>query len=242
MTESLNATDSDVPRVAPDHVHEAAPALGWYSDHVLFHQIWNRPGLSRRDRSIVTVAALITGYQMAQLTGHLNRALDHGVTHIEIVEIVTHLAFYAGWPCAMSAIKVVREVLEARGIDPAKSGQSTAHYMPPHDQQVTEEVAFPAMGAFSMALAECTDRVIQDDLWQRRELSPRDRSLVTLSSVIAEGTHDSLLTQARFGLTNGLLIEEMSEAVIHLSFYVGQPKARNAARILDPIAPKKGSS
>jgi len=80
------------------------------TDDVLFGDVWARPGLSPRDRSLVTVSALIAMNRPEQLRGHLTRARDNGVTHDELIETITHLAFYAGWPSAMTAITVAKEV------------------------------------------------------------------------------------------------------------------------------------
>lgn len=82
-----------------------APKLAELTDEVLFGDMWERTELSKRDRSMVTVAALVAMYRLEQLPFHLNRALDNGVTKVELVEIITHLAFYSGWPTAASAIK-----------------------------------------------------------------------------------------------------------------------------------------
>jgi 4-carboxymuconolactone decarboxylase len=76
----------------------------------LFGDIWERPGLSKRDRSLITVAALVALYRTEQLPGHLRRALDNGLTNDELIEAITHLAFYAGWPSAMTAITTLRSI------------------------------------------------------------------------------------------------------------------------------------
>jgi 4-carboxymuconolactone decarboxylase len=95
---------------------DIAPALGEYTDKVLFGDVWKRPGLAPRDRSLVTVAALVALYRTNELPFHLRRALDNGVTKDEIMELVTHLAFYAGWPAANTAVAIARTVFaEARG-------------------------------------------------------------------------------------------------------------------------------
>lgn len=84
-----------------------APKLAQLSDDVLFGDIWNRQELSRRDRSIVTVSALVALYRLEQLPFHLRKAVEHGVTKEELSEIVTHLAFYAGWPAAASTVNLL---------------------------------------------------------------------------------------------------------------------------------------
>jgi 4-carboxymuconolactone decarboxylase len=90
---------------------DIAPALAQITDDVLFGEVWERPGLSPRDRSLITVASLVSLYRTNELPFHLQRALDNGVTRDELAEAVTHLAFYAGWPTASSAISILRKVL-----------------------------------------------------------------------------------------------------------------------------------
>jgi 4-carboxymuconolactone decarboxylase len=91
-------------------IGDIAPKLAALTDDVLFGDVWNRPGLAARDRSLVTVAALIAGGDAAQLRFHLGRAQENGVTEEELVETITHLAFYTGWPKAMTASNVARDV------------------------------------------------------------------------------------------------------------------------------------
>ena len=88
---------------------DIAPSLGDYTDRVLFGDVWKRPGLSPRDRSLVTVASLVSLYRTNELPFHLKRALQNGVTKDELIEAITHLAFYAGWPTASSAIAIARK-------------------------------------------------------------------------------------------------------------------------------------
>lgn len=84
-----------------------APKLAEVTDKVLFGDIWERPGLSKRDRSLITVAALVAMYRLEQLPFHIAKALENGLTREELAEAVTHLAFYAGWPAAASAINLI---------------------------------------------------------------------------------------------------------------------------------------
>jgi 4-carboxymuconolactone decarboxylase len=88
------------------------PKLAELTDDVLFGDVWERPGLSKRDRSLVTVSALIAMYRPEQLRSHLARARDNGVTEDELIEAITHLAFYAGWPNAVTAISVTKDVFK----------------------------------------------------------------------------------------------------------------------------------
>lgn len=89
-----------------------ARKLAQLTDDVLFGDIWERVELSKRERSMVTVAALVALYRLEQLPFHLQRALDNGVKHEELIEIITHLAFYSGWPTAASAIKLLNAIRE----------------------------------------------------------------------------------------------------------------------------------
>ena len=94
---------------------DLAPALAAYTDDVLFADVWKRPELSPRDRSLITVAALIASYKTNELPFHLKFAVQNGVTREELVEAITHLAFYAGWPCASTAVGIARKVFEEAG-------------------------------------------------------------------------------------------------------------------------------
>jgi 4-carboxymuconolactone decarboxylase len=98
------------PTLAQQLIGDFAPRLVELTDEVLFGDVWARPELSPRDRSLVTVAALIANGNTEQLPGHLRRATENGLTENELAEVITHLAFYAGWPRAMSAVRVAREV------------------------------------------------------------------------------------------------------------------------------------
>ena len=91
-------------------VGDFAPKLAALTDDVLFGDVWERAGLSKRDRSLVTVAALVANGNTEQLTSHLRRAKANGLSEAELAEVIIHLAFYAGWPRAMSAVRVAREV------------------------------------------------------------------------------------------------------------------------------------
>lgn len=93
---------------------KVAPKLIELTQDVLFGDIWERPGLSKRDRSLITVASLMSLYRPEQLRVHLQRALDNGVTQEELGEMITHLAFYSGWPTAMTAAGIANDVFETQ--------------------------------------------------------------------------------------------------------------------------------
>lgn len=96
-----------------DRLRGTAPKLIELTENVVFGDVWERPELSKRDRSLITVAMLVAMHRDQQLPAHLSRALDNGVTKEELVEVITHAAFYAGWPCAMTATQVAKQVFDA---------------------------------------------------------------------------------------------------------------------------------
>jgi 4-carboxymuconolactone decarboxylase len=95
-----------------ERLRAVVPKLMDLTENVLFGDVWERPGLSKRDRSLITVAALVALYRPEQLRGHLERALNNGVTKDEISELITHLAFYSGWPTAVSAAGLAKSVFD----------------------------------------------------------------------------------------------------------------------------------
>jgi 4-carboxymuconolactone decarboxylase len=104
-------TGSRSPKAAQELYGAFAPKLASLTDDVLFGDVWNRPELSHRDRSLITCAALVAMGKTEQMSFHFPRALANGVTKDELIELITHLAFYAGWPNASSAILRARELL-----------------------------------------------------------------------------------------------------------------------------------
>lgn len=99
-------------RSAREEVRPVVPKLIELTESVVYGDVWERPGLSKRDRSLITVAALVALYRSDQLRGHLERALANGVTREELGEAITHLAFYAGWPAAMTAARIAKSVFD----------------------------------------------------------------------------------------------------------------------------------
>src|SRR6516165_1018288 len=102
------------PSPAREQIRPIAPKLVELAEKVVYGDVWERPGLSKRDRSLITVATLGALGCERQLRGHLERALGNGVSKDEIGELITHLAFYAGWPAAMTGALVAKEVFDAR--------------------------------------------------------------------------------------------------------------------------------
>ncbi len=107
------STTPSKPTDPRERLRPIVPKLIDLTDKVLFGDVWERPGLSKRDRSLITVAALVALYRPEQLRIHLGRALQNGVTKEELSELITHLAFYSGWPTAITAASIAKEVFEA---------------------------------------------------------------------------------------------------------------------------------
>jgi 4-carboxymuconolactone decarboxylase len=103
------------PSRAQELMGDIAPKLAQLTDSVLFGDVWARPGLSRRDRSLVTISALVAMNRPDQLRSHVGLALEHGLTRGELIEAITHLAFYAGWPSAVTAVAIARQVINEAG-------------------------------------------------------------------------------------------------------------------------------
>jgi 4-carboxymuconolactone decarboxylase len=220
--------------VAPKAMQPVAPGLAGYTDNVLFGDVWISPALSPRDRSLVTVSALIATGKTAQLTGHLGRALDNGVTPVEIAGAVTHLAFYTGWPNAVSSLEVIETVLVDRGVDMAAlRAPVTASLPAPTSDASRAQAVMATIGPIAPKLAALTNEVLFADLWRRPDLAPRDRSLVTLAALAANGDETGLAFHVGLGLRNGLTRVEIGETLTHLAFYAGWPKATAAVAVAD---------
>lgn len=208
-----------------------APGLARLTDDVLYGDVWQRTALSPRDRSLVTIAVLIATGRTAQLTGHLTRGLENGLLPRETSGALAHLAIYSGWPNVVSALPVYEQVYAARKIDhgallePASGGAETA------DAPKTPTLD-AAVATAAPKFAQLTDAVVFGDVWQRKDLAPRDRSLVTLAALAAQGDHDQLEPYVRRGLASGLSRAEIAEAFTHLAFYAGWGKASQALAVM----------
>lgn len=224
-------------RVAPPDMQAITPPLATYTDEVLFGDVWKRTELAPRDRSLVTVSALIAGGHTGQMPGHFNRALDNGVKPAEIAAVITHLAFYSGWPRAVSAIGVAKEVFAKRGIATDALAAATNAPLPldPAADAPRAAAVEAQMGGTAPALARYTNDVLFGDLWRRTDLAPRDRSLATITALIASGQVDQLGFHIERGMNNGLTRTEVSETITHLAFYAGWPRAVSAVAVAKKV-------
>jgi len=218
-----------------------APALEKYAQGTLFGDVWKRPGLAPRDRSIVTLAALIARNQTIEMPFYLNLALDNGVKPREISEIITHLAFYSGWGNAMAAVAVAKDVFAERKIGTDQLPPASGPLLPPDEaweaqraKRVEEQfgAAFPGM-------VQNTTDILFRDLWLRPDLAPRDRSLVTVSALTASGQVAQLTAHLNKAMDNGLTQVQAAEAITHLAFYAGWPNAFSAMPVAKDVFEKR---
>ena len=234
-TTGVEAQENRRPRVAPDAVYEVAPGLGHFTDDVLFGDVWLRPQLSPRDRSLVTVAALVSTGKTAQIGGHVGRALDNGVKPQEIGELITHLAFYSGWPNAISAVAETKKVFDTRKIAPIEESDAARVQLDAAAEAARSATVNTTVAPTAPALAELTNTVLFGDLWLRPDLSARDRSLVTMAALIAIGQPEQLPFHANRAMDNGLTREEAAEVPTHLGFYAGWPRAMSAVPVIEKV-------
>ncbi|MGX1166357.1 4-carboxymuconolactone decarboxylase [Bradyrhizobium sp. USDA 372] len=225
----------------PEDVRAVAPALEGYAQKFVAGDLWNRPGLSRRDRSIVTVAALIARDRTVELPYYLALALDNGVKPSEISEIITHLAFYTGWANAMDAIPPTRAVFRNRNIGADQLPPASGPQLP-LDEAAEKQRATRVgeeFGQVTPSLVQYTTDVLFRDLWLRPALAPRDRSLVTVSALIATGQVAQITYHLNRAMDNGLTREEAGEVLGHLAFYAGWPNAFSAAPVIKGVIEKR---
>ncbi len=240
-TAGEQATKGANPMSKSENVRAVAPALEMYEQKFLVGDLWNRPGLSRRDRSVVTVAALIARDQTVELPHYLALALDNGVKPAEISEIITHLAFYTGWANAMDAIPAARDVFKSRNIGadqlPPASGPQLALDEAAEKQRASR--VGEQFGEITPSLVHYTADALFRDLWLRPGLAPRDRSLVTVSALIATGQVAQITYHLNRAMDNGLTREEAGEVLGHLAFYAGWPSAFSAAPFVKDVIEKR---
>jgi 4-carboxymuconolactone decarboxylase len=214
-----------------------APALERYEQGTIFGNLWRRPELSSRDRSIVTLSALIARNQAAELPRYLGLALDSGVKPSEISGLITHLAFYSGWANAMSAVSAAKEVFAVRGIGAGQLPVAQPDLLPLDQAAEAQRAARVAQDVRPVApgLDQFTTDTLFRDLWLRPDIAPRDRSLVTVSALITAGQVAQVPYHLNRAMDNGLTRAEASEVVAHLAFYAGWPNAFSAVPVLKGV-------
>jgi 4-carboxymuconolactone decarboxylase len=239
-------TDTKKSQVLPsvltyDDVRAVSPALEHYTKGPLLDGLWRRPELSPRDRSVVTVAALIARIQMIEMSFHFALALDNGVKPGELSEIITHLAFYSGWANALSAVAVAKDIFHQRaiGIDQLPPAKDKPLPLNEEAEQQRATQVSANFEATAPGLVENTTDLLFRDLWLRPALAPRDRSLVTVSALIASGQVAQITYHLRRAMDNGLTQAQASEVLTHIAFYAGWPNAFSALPVIKDVFEKR---
>jgi 4-carboxymuconolactone decarboxylase len=226
---------------AYDDVRAVSPALEHYTKGALLDGIWQRPELSPRDRSIVTVAALIARIQTIEMPYHFALAMNNGVKPSELSEIITHLAFYSGWANAMSAVAVAKGIFHQHGIGIDQLPPAKDKLLPLNEEAERQRATQVGanFGATSPGLVQNTTDLLFRDLWLRPALAPRDRSLVTVSALIASGQVAQITYHLGRAMDNGLTQGQASEVLTHIAFYAGWPNAFSALPVVKDVFEKR---
>lgn len=222
-------------------VSAVSPALARYTEGPLLNGLWKRPELSPRDRSVVTVATLIARIQSVEMPYHFSLALENGVKPAELSEIITHLAFYAGWANAMSAVAVAKDIFHKRGIGVDQLPPAQDKLLPLNEEAEQQRATQVGnnFGATSPGLVQNTTNLLFRDLWLRPALVPRDRSLVTVSALIANGQTAQITYHLGRAMDNGMTQEQASEVLTHIAFYAGWPCAFSALPVVKDVFEKR---
>jgi len=218
-----------------------APALAKHTQDDVLEGLWKRPGLSPRDRSMVTLAVLITRNQTIDMPYYLEFALGNGVKPRELSEMITHLAFYTGWENAMSAVAAAKEVFAQRGIKTDELAAASPKLLPLDEAAEAQRASRveQQFGAVTPGVLQYTTDILFRDLWLRPDLAPRDRSLVTVSALVASGQVAQMSYHLNRAMDNGLTQEEASEVFTQLAFYAGWPKVFSALPVAKEVFEKR---
>ena len=224
-----------------EEVQAVSPALAKYTEDTIAGDLWERPELSPRDRGIVTVAALVARNQTIGMVHYFNVALDRGVNPSENSEIITHLAFYSGWSNAFAAVAIVKDIFVQRGIGPDQLPAASPDLLPLNEAAESERAATVErnFGSTAPGVVQYTTDVLFRDLWLRPGLSPRDRSLVTVSALIASGQVAQIPYHLNRAMDHGLTQNQASEVVTHVAFYSGWPNAFSALPVVKEVLEKR---
>jgi 4-carboxymuconolactone decarboxylase len=208
-------------------------ALGSFVVDFALGEVWSRPGLSRRDRSLITISVLATLNQLNQLRGHVQGGIRHGLTRTEIEETCLQLAAYAGFPRAIDAMNTVREALAEMGAAAASGAASAAIGL--DDDQRDAAAAAVATTLFKDQpvsfeeqplgpFRETAGRFVMGEVWAREALSRRDRSIVVCASLAAQDMPSELRFHLRGARNHGVTGDELEELMAMICVYAGFPR------------------
>nr|WP_175683201.1 carboxymuconolactone decarboxylase family protein [Burkholderia cenocepacia] len=240
---TMQRTDTMQEPLSVDALKAVAPAFERYTSHTVFDGLWKRPHLSPRDRSIVTLSVLIARGQTVEMPLHARLALDHGVKPAEISEMIAHLAFYAGWANASAASIIVKHVYDERGIGPDQLAPADVTPLPLNEAAEAQRARTVSenFGAVAPGVVEYTTDALFRDLWLRPGLAPRDRSLVTVSALVANGQVAQIPYHLNRAMDNGLTQAEASETLTQLAFYAGWPNVFSAMPVFKDVFSRRAA-
>ena len=233
--------NSESRRLSREDIRMAAPGLDRYTQDRLFEDVWKRPGLNARDRSLVTLAALIARNQTIEMRSYMRLALDNELKPAEISETITHLAFYSGWANAMEAVAIAKDVYAERNIGAGQLSAASPALLSLNETAEADRakrVAEQFGSAFPSVVQDTTD-VLFRDLWLRPDLAPRDRSLVTVSALTAAGQVAQIPYHLNRAMDKGLTQTQAAEAISHLAYYVGWPNVFSAMPVAKAVFEKR---
>ncbi|WP_414143904.1 carboxymuconolactone decarboxylase family protein [Burkholderia stagnalis] len=220
-----------------------SPAFERYTTRTVLDGLWKRPQLSARDRSIVTLSVLIARGQTVEMPFHFRLALDNGVKPAEISEMITHLAFYSGWANATAASGIAKHVFDERDIGPDQLAPADVTPLPLNEAAENQRAQTVAenFGAVAPGVVEYTTDALFRDLWLRPGLAPRDRRLVTVSALVANGQVAQIPYHLNRAMDNGLTKDEASETLTQLAFYAGWPNVFSAMPVFKDVFSKRAA-
>lgn len=223
-------------------IEKASPAMAHYGSKYVENQLWKRPELSLRDRSIVTLSSLIARNDQTELAHYLNLALDNGVKPDEISEILAHLSFYAGWPNASAAAFMCSMVFQERNVQPEQLSGGKVKSLPldtdgENQRRTSVQSNF---GDVSPGVVKYTTEALFNDLWLRPGLAPRDRSLVTISALITNGQVAQVTYHLGRAMDNGLTKKQTQEVLTQMAFYAGWPCVFSAMPVVKDVFASRG--
>ncbi len=177
------------------------------------------------------------------MPSNLNLALDNGVKASELSEIITHLAFYSGWANAIAAVAIAKAVFGARGITADQIPEESPTPLPLDEQADAQRASSVAqnIGPVSQGVVDYTNGVLFKDLWLRPGLAPRDRSLVTVTALIASGQVAQITYHLGRAMDAGLTKDQASEVLTQLTFYAGWPNVMSAVPVAKDVFEKRQS-
>ncbi|MGE3976399.1 MAG: carboxymuconolactone decarboxylase family protein [Nitrospira sp.] len=228
-------------RPPPVDVQSVAPALEQDTQERLYGDVWNRSGLSKRDRSLVTISALIARGQTGVLTHYFDQAIENGVKPSEISETITHLAYYSGWGNAFGAVGPAKDVFARRGVTQDQLPPAVVELLPIDEKvEARRKAQVDAnVGSVAPGVVQYTTDALFRDLWLRPGLAPRDRSLVTVSALVSAGQSPQVAYHLNRAMDNGLTQEQASETFTHLAFYSGWPNVFSALPVAKEVFEKR---